>query len=613
MTNEITGVEKKTAKGRFKKPKEKNFKCTGYPGCEMSFSRAEHLARHIRRHTGEKPFKCDICLKYFSRIDNLKQHKDTVHAKDNVKNNSQHHQIHVNGAKSSNITLKYSDWRPRSGTFSAANGVGNAAAVSRDRNNNFKNRNNNMNGSNEDSMVYHHYDGNGYKNGGIDMKSNKQTRKYILKDDKRKRSYSSDNFSTSSSSSSSSPPSSNGDSCFSAGITNKNSNGGSSGSSSASSYTNNGKGKHMISSEGNDYVHHKKNHNNSISSGSSSSSSSSNETALNKDEKGKLTGSINTNNKTIGNGRDSTFRNVAIGGSSMANLLPNNSNNEGNTRYGKYWSPPVMMGPNKYDGSNAENSGFTIYKNFPSERNQRYKESFSRRNWFSEGSQTVAQLPSVVYNGRDGQNNDYYSKVAPPLFSGNMNNLPHITDFYKGKSDSAEPYRKSINGRRFSAPYVHDRLHLQPNLSKQLSTPGSEEQTRGSAINVQKTMESPPYLIPVNNEPLMVSSFSGQNMSGSNNNSMNVHSNGCGPLSGAPSTMITTTATVTPQDGQQVDSAQTINENEDIVMKDHVQRDELQMAKPVIIKNNNGTTFARGNRLPPLQSFSRTDTMSNPY
>ncbi|KTA99604.1 Nutrient and stress factor 1 [Nakaseomyces glabratus] len=547
MTNEITGVEKKTAKGRFKKPKEKNFKCTGYPGCEMSFSRAEHLARHIRRHTGEKPFKCDICLKYFSRIDNLKQHKDTVHAKDNVKNNSQHHQIHVNGAKSSNITLKYSDWRPRSGTFSAANGVGNAAAVSRDRNNNFKNRNNNMNGSNEDSMVYHHYDGNGYKNGGIDMKSNKQTRKSILKDDKRKRSYSSDNFSTSSSSSSSSPPSSNGDSCFSAGITNKNSNGGSSGSSSAS------------------------------------------------------------------NGRDSTFRNVAIGGSSMANLLPNNSNNEGNTRYGKYWSPPVMMGPNKYDGSNAENSGFTIYKNFPSERNQRYKESFSRRNWFSEGSQTVAQLPSVVYNGRDGQNNDYYSKVAPPLFSGNMNNLPHITDFYKGKSDSAEPYRKSINGRRFSAPYVHDRLHLQPNLSKQLSTPGSEEQTRGSAINVQKTMESPPYLIPVNNEPLMVSSFSGQNMSGSNNNSMNVHSNGCGPLSGAPSTMITTTATVTPQDGQQVDSAQTINENEDIVMKDHVQRDELQMAKPVIIKNNNGTTFARGNRLPPLQSFSRTDTMSNPY
>lgn len=194
-----------------------------------------------------------------------------------------------------------------------------------------------------------------------------------------------------------------------------------------------------------------------------------------------------------------------------------------------------------------------------------------------------------------------------------MNNLPHITDFYKGKSDSAEPYRKSINGRRFSAPYVHDRLHLQPNLSKQLSTSGSEEQTRGSAINVQKTMESPPYLIPVNNEPLMVSSFSGQNMSGSNNNSMNVHSNGCGPLSGAPSTMITTTATVTPQDGQQVDPAQTINENEDIVMKDHVQRDELQMAKPVIIKNNNGTTFARGNRLPPLQSFSRTDTMSNPY
>lgn len=34
----------------------KTFTCTGYEGCSMSFSRSEHLARHIRKHTGEDYF-----------------------------------------------------------------------------------------------------------------------------------------------------------------------------------------------------------------------------------------------------------------------------------------------------------------------------------------------------------------------------------------------------------------------------------------------------------------------------------------------------------------------------------------------------------------------------
>ncbi|TIC15866.1 hypothetical protein E3Q15_01352 [Wallemia mellicola] len=59
----------------------KLFQCTGYGNCSMQFTRSEHLARHVRKHTGERPFKCH-CGKAFSRLDNLRQHAGTaqVHA-----------------------------------------------------------------------------------------------------------------------------------------------------------------------------------------------------------------------------------------------------------------------------------------------------------------------------------------------------------------------------------------------------------------------------------------------------------------------------------------------------------------------------------------------------
>ncbi|KAI0277760.1 hypothetical protein BGY98DRAFT_1063456, partial [Russula aff. rugulosa BPL654] len=64
---------------RYRPAPAKTFQCRGYGDCRMVFSRSEHLARHIRSHTGERPFTCH-CGKQFSRLDNLRQHAQTVHA-----------------------------------------------------------------------------------------------------------------------------------------------------------------------------------------------------------------------------------------------------------------------------------------------------------------------------------------------------------------------------------------------------------------------------------------------------------------------------------------------------------------------------------------------------
>ncbi|GFF94870.1 zinc finger protein rsv1 [Aspergillus udagawae] len=44
------------------------------PWCSQSFSKEDHLARHVRRHTREKPFSCAICAKSFTRYDSLLRH-----------------------------------------------------------------------------------------------------------------------------------------------------------------------------------------------------------------------------------------------------------------------------------------------------------------------------------------------------------------------------------------------------------------------------------------------------------------------------------------------------------------------------------------------------------
>ncbi|KAJ9094991.1 hypothetical protein QFC21_005784 [Naganishia friedmannii] len=48
--------------------------------CSRLFKRLEHLKRHVRTHTQERPYTCSYCGKGFSRSDNLTQHVK-IHAK----------------------------------------------------------------------------------------------------------------------------------------------------------------------------------------------------------------------------------------------------------------------------------------------------------------------------------------------------------------------------------------------------------------------------------------------------------------------------------------------------------------------------------------------------
>ena len=55
---------------------DKPHQCSIGP-CDARFKRQEHLRRHERTHTAERPYPCDVCDRKFSRTDNLRMHRKT--------------------------------------------------------------------------------------------------------------------------------------------------------------------------------------------------------------------------------------------------------------------------------------------------------------------------------------------------------------------------------------------------------------------------------------------------------------------------------------------------------------------------------------------------------
>ncbi|RUS77281.1 hypothetical protein EGW08_014945, partial [Elysia chlorotica] len=70
---QVYGIFKENVLLLFLLEGEKPYICT-WEGCIWRFARSDELTRHYRKHTGDKPFKCQVCDRAFSRSDHLSLH-----------------------------------------------------------------------------------------------------------------------------------------------------------------------------------------------------------------------------------------------------------------------------------------------------------------------------------------------------------------------------------------------------------------------------------------------------------------------------------------------------------------------------------------------------------
>ncbi|KAG8714094.1 hypothetical protein FRC11_009872 [Ceratobasidium sp. 423] len=94
------------------------------PVCQATFTRPQHVARHMRSHTGDRPYKCPVCNDSFGRSDLLKRHEKKMHSAmsaHSTPTTAKHKfDIHVSKATKRPQPFPYVD----SGTTSVASGSG---------------------------------------------------------------------------------------------------------------------------------------------------------------------------------------------------------------------------------------------------------------------------------------------------------------------------------------------------------------------------------------------------------------------------------------------------------------------------------------------------------
>ncbi|GFT26974.1 zinc finger protein 236 [Nephila pilipes] len=71
--------EKSKTSGNKKKNSRKTFTCLQ---CNKNFKKSSYLNQHILTHTGEKPFRCQLCGEMFTQAKSLTQHRNEKHVKE---------------------------------------------------------------------------------------------------------------------------------------------------------------------------------------------------------------------------------------------------------------------------------------------------------------------------------------------------------------------------------------------------------------------------------------------------------------------------------------------------------------------------------------------------